>query len=186
MKKYIAMIMATVLTATPVYADKLDDQIEKVQKEIAVLEKQLEKLQRKKAERDAISEGTPENAEVHSEIDSSAERSLSFTLGEEPGEYGEIVNLNVGTEFEEAEIAFHIPVGTYSVTNQNKDRAVQISIYCGGPEYDGEWQYFVADDNCARPLVLMQGETGELEIKVGQFVVLSDGSENVEFTLKSQ
>ena len=40
------------------------------------------------------------------------------------------------------------------------------------------------DDNCARPIVVMAGDEKELEIKEGQFVVLSDETSNIKFTLK--
>ena len=105
-------------------------------------------------------------------------------MGGEIGEYGEEVVLNAGTEFEEHEIAYHIPAGTYMVTNLNANGGGQVSVYSGGPEYDGEWQYFVADENCASPIVVMAGDTQELVIKEGQFIVLSDGTENIQFVLK--
>lgn len=92
--------------------------------------------------------------------------------------------MNVETEFEEHEIAYHIPAGTYLVTNLNFNGGGQVTVYSGGPEYDGEWQYFVSDENCANPIVVMAGETKELEIKEGQFVVLSDGTGNIQFVLK--
>lgn len=113
------------------------------------------------------------------------EEPLSFILMDGVvGEYGIEVKLNEGTELEETEIAYHIPAGSFSVTNLNSNGAVQVSVYSGGPEYDGEWQYFVADDNCPRPLVIFAGETKELTIFEGQFVVLSDGSSNVQFVMK--
>lgn len=112
------------------------------------------------------------------------EKSLIFVLmdGEE-GDYGTTVVLNKGTEFEEYEIEYHIPPGKYNVTNNNAFGGAQVTVYCGGPEYDGEWEYFTADDNCSDPIVVMAGETKELVIKDGQFVVLSDGSSNIQFEL---
>lgn len=112
------------------------------------------------------------------------EEKLSFIIYEgELGDYGESVVLNAGSEFEENEIAYHIPAGKYKVINQDTS-AAQISVYSGGPEYDGEWQYFVADENCPSPLVVMAGNTAELEIKEGQFIVLSDDSNNIKFILQ--
>lgn len=35
----------------------------------------------------------------------------------EPGEYGELFTINKGTEFEETYYIYHIPAGTYTVTN---------------------------------------------------------------------
>ena len=113
----------------------------------------------------------------------SSDQPLSFILGKEPGEYGKAVTLNAGTEFEEVVNAFYIPAGIYSVTNQDKE-TVQINIYCGGPEYAGGTESFVTDENCAGPIILMGGEKKALEVKEGQFVVLSSDNENVEFVLK--
>ena len=113
------------------------------------------------------------------------EDSLSFVLmDDEIGEYGVEVILNEGTEFEEHEIAYYIPAGTYTVTNLDEKGGGQVTVYSGGPEYDGEWQYFVADDNCAAPIVVMAGESKDLEIKDGQFVVLSDRTSNIQFSIK--
>ena len=100
------------------------------------------------------------------------------------GDYGKEVILNSGTEFEEHEITYYIPVGNYAVTNLNTKGAGQVSVYCGGPEYDGEWQYFISDENCQKPIVVMANETKELTIKDGQFIVLSDNTDNFEFVLK--
>ncbi len=126
----------------------------------------------------------PTEAPAPTETPEPTEESISFVIMDgEVGEYGEEVVLNAGTEFEEHEIAYHIPAGTYMVTNLNTKGGGQISIYSGGPEYDGEWQYFVADENCASPIVLMAGDTQELIIKEGQFIVPSDGTENIQFVL---
>ena len=106
---------------------------------------------------------------------------LSFMINGNHEKYGKEVVLNKGSEFEEVEITYYIPSGTYLVTNLNEKESVQISVYSGGPEYDGEWQYFVTDENCAKPIVLFAGDTKELEIKDGQFIVLSDGSNSLQF-----
>ncbi len=100
------------------------------------------------------------------------------------GEYGKEYTLNAGTEFEELEIAYFIPAGTYEVTNLDTKSTAQVSVYCGEPELDGEWEYFVSDDNCANPIVLAVGEKKELVIKDGQFVVLSSDSNNIQFVMK--
>ena len=55
MKKLIAFTISAVLAVSvPVYADKTDDQIAKIEKQIEILQAQLDKLQKQKAE----SEGT--------------------------------------------------------------------------------------------------------------------------------
>ena len=128
---------------------------------------------------------SPTSASAKMETSGQAKETQTFVLKNgELGEYGIEVILNEGTEFEEREIAYHIPSGTYIVKNISGNNAGQISVYCSGPEKNGEWEEFVADENCAKPLVVMAGETKELEILEGQFVVLSDSSNDYQFTLK--
>lgn len=64
-----------------------------------------------------VSEMT-EASVVTTEETSSQPAGLSFIIiPEEKGEYGFKNTLNAGTEFEETQIVYHIPAGTYSVTN---------------------------------------------------------------------
>ena len=113
------------------------------------------------------------------------EQALSFVLmDDEVGDYGVEVVINEGTEFEEKEIAYYIPAGVYTVANLEEKGGGQITVYSGLPVKNGEWEEFVADENCASPIVVMAGEEKELEIKEGQFVVLSDKTSNIQFTLK--
>jgi len=129
---------------------------------------------------------TPEVTEAPAAIEApTATEPLSFILMDgEKGEYGVEVVLNEGTEFEEHEITYKIPAGTYTVENLGDKGAVQISVFCGGPEKNGEWEEFVKDDNCANPIVVMAGESKDLEIKESQFVVFSDDSSNIQFIKK--
>ncbi len=134
---------------------------------------------------EGIDTASPIQTSTKTETSEQTKETLNFVLKNgELGEYGIEVILNEGTEFEEHEIAYHIPSGIYMVKNKNENDAGQISVYSSGPEKNGEWEEFVADENCARPLVLMAGETKELEIKEGQFLILSDGPNDYQFTLK--
>ena len=73
MKKIIALILtATMLTAVPVYADRIDDQIEKLKKQINILQTQLEKLEKQKAQE----EGT---AQPEEEVRSITDDGNTFT-----------------------------------------------------------------------------------------------------------
>ena len=120
-----------------------------------------------------------------SEAPAKAEEPLSFVLMDgQLGEYGVEVVLNKDTEFEEHEITYYLPAGTYLVENLNDKGAGQVSVFCGGPEKNGEWEEFIMDENCARPIVVMAGETKDLEVKEGQFIVLSDDTSNIKFTIK--
>ena len=123
--------------------------------------------------------------QTETETQSQETEPFSFVLMDgELGEYGVEVVLNQGTESEEHEITYYIPAGTYIVKNQNDKRAGQVTVYSGGPIKNGEWEEFVADEHCASPIVVMAGESKELEIMEGQFIVLSDGTSNIQFTLK--
>lgn len=127
----------------------------------------------------------PSVSEDEEATEDTSEQTLSFILMDgELGDYGEEVTLNAGTEFEEVEIMYHIPAGLYSVKNLNPDGGEQVTVYSGAPVLNGEWEEFVADDECQRPIVVMGGEAKDLEIKEGQFVVLADRGSNLEFTMK--
>ena len=124
----------------------------------------------------------PETVSAPSETSESA--SEIILMDGDIGEYGKEVTLNAGTEFEEKEITYYIPAGNYTVQNKNANGSAQVSVFSGGPAKNGEWEEFVSDDSCAKPIVVMAGETKDLEIKVDQFITLSDGASNISFTAK--
>ena len=134
---------------------------------------------------DMTSLGYTQGAAVSEITTIQPEDKISFVIvDDEIGEYGESVTINKGTEFEETEIMYHVPAGKYSITNTDKKTGVQVSIYSGRPMLVGEWEEFVADANCQSPVVLMAGETKDIEIMEGQFIVLSDNSGAVRFDMK--
>ena len=58
-----------------------------------------------------------------------AETKLEFNIiGGEVGEYGSEITLNAGTELEETRLVYHIPAGTYVVTNKGKNMN-QFNVY---------------------------------------------------------
>ncbi len=127
---------------------------------------------------------TEEQAEKITETDSSsAQSTISFVLSwDEMGEYGEKMTLNEGTDSEMTFIAFRVPIGEYKVTNKSSSGAAQVTVY-SGVEFDGQWDQFVAD-NCASPIVVFANEEEKtIEVKDGQFIKLSDYSENIQFEL---
>ena len=96
------------------------------------------------------------------------------------GEYGKTVTWNANTEQAYTCIHFHIPTGAYQVTNNSSEHATQVTIYDEGinvTEYGWEEPIGEAGNN----IVLMPGESGKLTIKEGQYVKLSDYSENIYF-----
>ena len=127
---------------------------------------------------------TEKQTEKLTETDSSVTQpTISFVLSwDEIGEYGEKMTLNEGTDLEMTFIAFHVPVGKYKVTNKSSSGAAQVTVY-SGVEFDGQWDQFVAE-NCASPIVIFADEEGKnIEVKDGQFIKLSDLSENIQFEL---
>lgn len=97
----------------------------------------------------------------------------------ELGEYGKETTLNANTDMPYTFIEFHIPVGTYQVTN-NDDKSVQVSINNDGINITEEgWEEPKGEaGNC---IVLMPGDEGELTVEDGQYVKLTDHSENIYF-----
>lgn len=65
-----------------------------------------------------ITEATAEHTTEATEAKEATKESLIIELiAGEPGEYGELFTTNKGTEFEETYYIYHIPAGTYRVTN---------------------------------------------------------------------
>lgn len=98
---------------------------------------------------------------------------------DEEGEYGKETTLNANTDMPYTFIEFHIPIGTYQVIN-NGESSVQVSINNDGTVITEEgWEDPIAD--AGNNVVLMPGDEGELTIKEGQYVKLTDHSDNIYF-----
>lgn len=108
---------------------------------------------------------------------------FSFILSsDEAGEYGKKWTINKYTESEYTFFAFYIPAGTYSVINKSDSGTAQVSVY-SNVKHDGHWEQFIAED-CAKPIIVTANEEAKtIAVKEGQFIKLSDGSSNLEFTL---
>ena len=57
----------------------------------------------------------------------------------EQGDYGELITLNAGTEFEETYYVYRLPAGTYKVKNTGNYTG-QFNVYGDTPEKEGEWE----------------------------------------------
>lgn len=68
-----------------------------------------------------------ETESVDSETAENDNESINLVAGQ-LGDYGTYMTLNKGTEFENTYIAYHVPEGTYTVTN-NGEYMSQISVY---------------------------------------------------------
>ena len=69
-----------------------------------------------------------EESVVYESEDEIDEKLVFELVAGEQGEYGDLNTLNAGTEFEETQYVYHIPAGTYRVTNIGEYMS-QISVY---------------------------------------------------------
>lgn len=100
------------------------------------------------------------------------EQHLSFELvAGEPGEYGELFTINKDTEFEETYYIYHIPAGTYTVTNIGEYRT-QFNVCCDG--------IVVNEDGWEEPSGIPYvkafdvGETDTFTIEDGQYIEIHE------------
>ena len=116
--------------------------------------------------------------------ENSKEEPKQFTLSwNDPGEFGEEITLNKGTNTATTFIAFRVPAGFYSVKNRAERGASQVTVYSDIIK-NGQNEE-LSNENCPFPIVVMAGkDPQELEIKEGQFIKLSDKSSNIEFILQ--
>ncbi|MBQ6268451.1 MAG: YgiT-type zinc finger protein [Clostridia bacterium] len=98
------------------------------------------------------------------------------------GEFGKVIKLDVGTEFEREVIEYHIPVGTYEVYNTDSSSAIQLSVYKNG-WVKNDNGYDEASGIVGNPIVLAAGKKGEITVVEDSYVKLADGNEILEFTL---
>lgn len=106
--------------------------------------------------------------ETDASEDTVDEQPLTFELvAGEPGEYGELFTINKDTEFEETYYIYHIPAGTYTVTNIG-EYMNQFNVY--SDEYvineDG-WEE-IAEAYYVK--VLNPGESDTFTIEEGQHI----------------
>ncbi len=100
------------------------------------------------------------------------EEKLSFELvAGEAGEYGTPVIFNKGTDLEETIIAYHVPAGTYTVTN-NGEYMNQISIYSDETHITEEGWEEPAEAFGAK--LIDAGKTDTISIEEGQYIELSE------------
>ena len=105
----------------------------------------------------------------------------SFTITPETkGEYGFEITLNAGTEFEETQIVYHIPAGTYSVTNLGEYQG-QIQA-CSDKTIvnDDGWE---EPENLGQVSVIKPNETIDFTIEDGYYLEVHLNG-NLEFKQK--
>lgn len=109
----------------------------------------------------------------------SIQETISFDIvNGEQGEYGKSRTINKNTEFEKTFFEYHIPTGTYTVSNKAETGACQISVY--SDEY-------IKVDGVDEPketiatVVVFANESATISLSEGQHLKLSDGSETLSF-----
>ena len=102
-------------------------------------------------------------------------KNLSFTITSGTmGEYGFRNTLNAGTVFEETKVVYHIPAGTYEVSNIGK-YTVQICAYSDNTRITSEgWKEPAKTGNVA---VLKTNETVNFSIENGYYLEINGDGE---------
>lgn len=104
---------------------------------------------------------------------------LSFEIvNGQSGEYAKSRTVNKGTEFEETFYEYHIPVGTYTVTNKSSKSACQISICSNDYTKVDGWD---EPKEIFGTAVVFANESSTITVEEGQHLNLSDGSETLYF-----
>lgn len=111
-------------------------------------------------------------SETNEEAGTTEEEKLSFELvAGEAGEYGTVVTFNKGTDGEDTIIAYHVPAGTYTVTNKG-EYMNQISIYSDETHITEEGWEEPAETFGAK--LIDAGESDTISIEEGQYIELSE------------
>lgn len=106
--------------------------------------------------------------ESENEEDISEEEPFSFELiAGEQGEYGELITVNKDTEFEEVIYIYHIPAGTYKVTNIG-EYMNQFNVYSNEYVVNEDGWEEIAEAYYIK--VLNPGESDTFTIEEGQHV----------------
>ena len=100
-----------------------------------------------------------------------AEAALTIDLvaGKE-NEYSESRTWNAGTEFEETQLVYYIPAGTYEVTNAG-EYPTQVNVYEGVAVNDEGWE---EPANVGDIITLKVGETGQITVPEGYYVDIAE------------
>ena len=100
-----------------------------------------------------------------------AEAALTIDLvaGKE-NEYSEPRTLNAGTEFEETQLVYYVPAGTYEVTNAG-EYPTQVNVYEGVAVNDEGWE---EPANVGDIITLKVGETGQITVPEGYYVDIAE------------
>lgn len=127
-----------------------------------------------------LSTGSGEAAETDEAVPDAS--SIVIKAGEE-STFGRELILNEGKDTERRFTGYFLPAGTYTVTNQNPESAVKISLYENVRQtIEGKEEFKTAKDRKA--IMLLPGKTSELTVSGEQFILFSDEGFDVLFEKK--
>lgn len=109
-------------------------------------------------------------SETPDEESTSNQNTIVLVAGQS-NEYAEILTLNAGTEFEEKQCVYYLPVGKYTAKNLNEKYPAQLNLYSGVQTNDDGFDEYVGDSFVK---FLKVGESVEIEIKEGQFIEIHE------------
>ena len=97
-----------------------------------------------------------------------------------PGDYGEEITLNEGTEFETKYIAFRLPTGSYRVLNHGST-TVKVTVYNDKYERGEHGELHPLAAGIGSSVSVLAGNNKDILVDEEQYVVLSDEAENIIF-----
>lgn len=128
----------------------------------------------------ALNAGSDETAETDEAV---PDASSVVIKAREESAFGRELILNEGKDTESRFTGYFLPAGTYTVTNQNPENAVKITLYENVRQtIDGKEEFKTVKDQKA--IMLLPGKTGELTVNGEQFVLFSDEGFDVLFEKK--
>lgn len=124
------------------------------------------------SDNEVVVDNTVDSVDSEDVDDTSEDQPLSFGLvAGEQGEYGELFTINKDTEFEETYYIYHIPAGTYTVTNIGEYRT-QFNVCCDGIRVTEEGWEEPSDVPYVKALDV--GETDIFTIEDGQYIEIHE------------
>jgi hypothetical protein len=94
---------------------------------------------------------------------------IDLVAGQE-NEYSKSRTWNAGTEFEETQLVYYVPAGTYEVTNAG-EYPTQVNVYEGVAVTDEGWE---EPANVGDIITLKVGETGQITVPEGYYIEIAE------------
>lgn len=124
-----------------------------------------------KAEKETVaSEKDESSQETEAEVEpEEVALTIDLVAGKE-NEYSKSRTWNAGTEYEETQLVYYVPAGTYEVTNAG-EYPTQVNVYEGVAVTDEGWE---EPANVGDVITLKVGETGQITVPEGYYVDIAE------------